>query len=79
MLAYAYDGLDRLATTTDPAIAGVATSEAFTYDAGGNIVTRTTRKSDVITFGYDTLNRLTTKTEPSGTPSVTMPMTWPGG
>ena len=67
-LAHAYDGLDRLSTTTYPATSGAgATTETLTYDADSNIKTRVTRKGDTISFGYDTLNRLTTKTEPSGT------------
>ena len=71
-LGYAYDGFDRLWTTTYPATSGVGTTtETRTYDADGNLTTRVTRKGDTISFGYDTLNRLTTKTEPSGTPAVT--------
>jgi len=40
------------------------------YDADGNILTRQTRKGDVISFTYDTLNRRSTKAAPSE-PTVT--------
>ena len=63
---YAYDGFDRLSTTTYPN----ATTELLTYDADDNVLSRTTRASQVITYTYDTLNRLATKTAPS-VPTVT--------
>lgn len=63
---YAYDGLDRLATTTYPG----GTTEAYTYDADANPLTKKTRQGDTITFTYDTLNRLATKAPPSS-PLVT--------
>jgi YD repeat-containing protein len=53
----AYDGLDRLATTTYPD----SSTETLGYDADGNVLTRQTRASQTITFTYDTLNRLATK------------------
>jgi RHS repeat-associated protein len=59
--AYAYDGFDRLSTTTYPD----SSTEAYTYDADSNTLTRVTRKGDTITFTYDTLNRLSTKAAPS--------------
>jgi len=60
---FAYDGFDRLSTTTYPG----GTTEAFTYDADGNILTRKTRAGGTpIAFAYDTLNRLITKTPPAG-------------
>jgi len=62
LTTYAYDGFDRLATTTWP---GGAT-EALTYDADSNVATRQTRAGGTIAYSYDTLNRLTTKTPPSG-------------
>ena len=62
----AYDGFDRLATTTYPD----SSTEVLSYDAGGNVLTRKTRKGDTITFTYDTLNRLSTKVAPSE-PTVT--------
>ena len=62
--SFAYDGYDRLSTTTYPD----STTEAYTYDADSNVLTRKTRASSSTTFtyAYDTLNRLTTKTPASG-------------
>lgn len=62
----AYDGLDRLASTTYPD----SSTETLGYDADGNVLTRQTRAGATITFTYDTLNRLSTKAAPSE-PSVT--------
>ena len=64
---FAYDGFDRLATTTYP----LGSTEAFTYDADGNVLTAKTRANQTITFSYDTLNRLQTKAPPSRAPVVT--------
>jgi RHS repeat-associated protein len=64
---FAYDGLDRLTTTTYP----LGSTEGFTYDADNNVLTRQTRAGQTVTFTYDTLNRLTTKTPPSPAPVVT--------
>ncbi|API57989.1 hypothetical protein BSL82_00620 [Tardibacter chloracetimidivorans] len=64
--SFAYDGFDRLATTTYPG----GTTETYSYDADNNILTRKTRKGDTIGFTYDTLNRLSTKSPPSS-PIVT--------
>jgi RHS repeat-associated protein len=57
----AYDGLDRLSTTTYPD----TSTEVLGYDADSNVLTRQTRASQTITFTYDTLNRLATKAAPS--------------
>ena len=60
---HTYDGFDRLSQITYPiGSTGTHTSESLTYDADDNVVTRTTRAGDTISFGYDTLNRLCTKT-----------------
>ncbi len=66
--SFAYDGFDRLATTTYP----LGSTETFTYDALDNLLGRKTRASATtnITYGYDTLNRPTSKTPTSG-PVVT--------
>ena len=64
---FAYDGLDRLATTTYP----LGSTEIFTYDADNNVSTRKTRAGQTIAYTYDTLNRLSTKTPPSPAPVVT--------
>src|SRR5215471_10701798 len=57
---FAYDGFDRLATTTYPD----SSTETLGYDADGNVLTRKTRAAQTITFTYDTLNRLATKAAP---------------
>lgn len=68
---YGYDGFDRLAQTLYPlGSTGTRTSEAFSYDAGDNVLTRTTRAGGVIGFAYDALGRLATKTPPSPAPVV---------
>ena len=64
--SFAYDGFDRLATTTYP----LGSTETLTYDADSNVLTRKTRANQTITFAYDTLNRLKTKTPPSPAPVV---------
>jgi RHS repeat-associated protein len=57
---FAYDGFDRLATTTYPD----SSTETLGYDADGNVLTRKTRAAQTITFTYHTLNRLATKAAP---------------
>jgi RHS repeat-associated protein len=64
--SFAYDGLDRLSTTTYP----LGSTETLTYDADNNVLTRKTRAGDTIGFAYDTLNRLKTKTPPSPATAV---------
>jgi YD repeat-containing protein len=59
--SFAYDGLDRLSTTTYPD----SSTEVLGYDVDSNVLTRQTRASQTITFTYDTLNRLSTKAAPS--------------
>jgi RHS repeat-associated protein len=58
---FAYDGLDRLATTTYPD----TSTETVAYDADGNVLSRKTRAGQSIVLTYDTLNRLATKTPPA--------------
>jgi RHS repeat-associated protein len=65
--SFAYDGFDRLATATYP---GGGSTETFSYDANGNVLTRKTRANATIAFAYDTLDRLITKTPPSPAPVV---------
>jgi RHS repeat-associated protein len=65
--AFAYDGFDRLSMTTWPD----SSTEALTYDADGNELTRKTRSGATLTYTYDTLNRLFTKTPPPPAPVVT--------
>jgi RHS repeat-associated protein len=64
--SFAYDGFNRLATTTYP----LGSTEILTYDANGNVLTRKTRANQTISFAYDTLNRLITKTPPAPAPAV---------
>ena len=58
--SFAYDGFDRLATTTYPD----STTEAYTYDADSNVLTRKMRATSsgvTFSYAYDTLNRLCSK------------------
>lgn len=59
--AFAYDGFDRLVTTTYPG----GSYEQLVYDAGGNVTSRRLRDGQVIGYGYDNLNRITSKAPPS--------------
>jgi RHS repeat-associated protein len=60
---YGYDGFDRLSLTTYPiGSTGTHTTESRSYDAGDNLLARTTRAGGMISFAYDTLNRPCTKT-----------------
>ncbi len=61
--SYEYDGFYRLDKTVFPSktIAGQSDAvdyEQYAYDANGNMLTKRTRRGDVITFAYDDLNRL---------------------
>jgi RHS repeat-associated protein len=62
--SFAYDGFDRLATTTYPG----GTTETYGYDADSNVTARKTRASSTPNFAYayDTLNRLITKAPSTG-------------
>ncbi len=66
---YEYDGFYRLDKTVFPSktIAGQSDAtdyEQYAYDANGNILTKRTRRGDVITYAYDDLNRLTQRIVP---------------
>ena len=41
-------------------------SESYSYDANGNVLSRTTRAGATISFTYDNLNRATAKTSAAG-------------
>ena len=73
-VGFAYDGFDRLATTTYPrpcpAPCPGPTTETLTYDADSNVLTAKDRAGDVTSFAYDSLNRLVTLTPPNGEPVV---------
>jgi len=61
---YAYDGFDRLATTTfaDGSYEQVPFNG---YDAAGNILTKSNRARQTLTFTYDALGRASTKVLPA--------------
>ncbi len=62
---YAYDGFDRLITTT---YADGTTDRVANYDNDGNVIRRRTRANDLIQYTYDTNDRMATKAVPaSGT------------
>lgn len=65
--SYAYDGFDRLSTTTYP---GGTTEKVVTYDADGNVMTSQNRAGQNTTYTYDALNRVLTKS-PTGELKVT--------
>ena len=56
---YTYDGFNRLSIANYP---GGGSTETYTYDADSNVLSRTTRKGDTLSFAYDTLNRVCSKT-----------------
>jgi len=69
---YTYDSFDQLiiayfpvaARPANPGIIGSASStdyEQYTYDEGGNLTEKRTRKGDYIINTYDALNRITSK------------------
>jgi YD repeat-containing protein len=59
---YAYDGFNRLATTTYP---DSSTEQITLYDANSNIKTRINRGSQSFSYTYDALNRNLTKVIPA--------------
>jgi RHS repeat-associated protein len=59
----AYDGLDRLLTTTYPG----GSYEQLGYDANSNVTSRRLRDGQTINYGYDALDRLTSKDRPNST------------
>ena len=62
-----YDWLGRLTSETHPESA----TTSYTYDANGNVATRTDARGVVVTSGYDALNRVTSRSYSDGTPSAT--------
>ncbi|HET9282240.1 MAG TPA: RHS repeat-associated core domain-containing protein [Candidatus Angelobacter sp.] len=72
--SFIFDSLSHLLQSTNPE-SGVI---SYTYDNGGNVLTRTDARNITTTYSYDQLNRLTGKTYASGgvpdplTPSVTL-------
>ncbi|MEJ1969110.1 MAG: RHS repeat-associated core domain-containing protein [Rhizomicrobium sp.] len=68
--AYAYDGFDRLAQTTYPAVTlpgqvDVLDFESFAYDPDGNATAHRLRGGGTVTSVFDALNRMTGRTVPA--------------
>ena len=57
---YAYDGFNRLGTTTF----ADASTELLSYDADGNILSRINRANETLTYTYDALDRMLSKATP---------------
>jgi RHS repeat-associated protein len=73
---YAYDGFNRLATTTYP---DSSTEQITQYDANSNILTKINRAGQTFTYTYDALNRMLTKLMPAITgvnPAVTTTLSY---
>jgi RHS repeat-associated protein len=58
---YAYDGFNRLRTTTFPD----SSTEVLSYDKDSNILTRENRASETLTYTYDDLDRMMSKVVPT--------------
>ena len=56
--SFAYDGLSRLMTATNPE----SGTTGYTYDFDSNLHTKTDARGITTTYGYDALNRVTGKT-----------------
>jgi RHS repeat-associated protein len=71
---YKYDMLSRLVSTKQPEETGVCSSDpsnpstCYTYDADGNVLTRTDARGVTTTYAYNALNQLTSKQYSDGTP-----------
>ncbi len=63
LIGFTYDALRRVTGVTFPS----TLSESCTYDAVGNLLTKTDRKGQTIDYTYDNLDRLTTKSYPDST------------
>lgn len=62
-----YDSLSRLASAANPESGTIS----YTYDNGGNLLTKTDARSIVSTYVYDALNRPTSRSYSDSTPTVT--------
>jgi len=62
-IVHVYDALNRAVTTTTPS----GTGTTYSFDANGNMLTRTLGASQSDTFAYDNLNRVTMVTDVVGT------------
>ena len=59
---FAYDSLSRLTSASNPE----SGSQSYTYDADGNVLTKTDARGIIATSTYDALNRITTKSFSDG-------------
>lgn len=65
--SFVYDSLSHLISSSNPESGTIV----YTYDANGNVSTRTDARSIKTTYQYDTLNRNTQKTYSDSTPTAT--------
>ncbi len=82
---FSYDSLSRLIRVknpeqagnpnlpphTDPFTGGSGWAMAYSYDANGNLVSKTDARNITTTYGYDAINRNTTVSYSDSTPSIT--------
>jgi len=61
------DSLKRLTDSKNPETGGDSTPLSYTYDANGNMLTKTDSRSVTTTVGYDHLNRVVSKNYSDGT------------
>ena len=72
---FSYDSLSRLRSALNPETG--TTPDTYTYDANGNVSTKTDARGVVIRHCYDTLNRLLSKSSPDqGCPAPAPYATW---
>jgi RHS repeat-associated protein len=69
---FVYDSLKELTSSTNPEVnaPGALQPVAYTYDADGNVITKTDTRSITTTYSYDALNRPTGMTYSNGDHSV---------
>jgi RHS repeat-associated protein len=65
--SYAYDGLRRVTREIDGFGSSVQATTTLTYDAVGDLLTRTDPDGNISSYGYDAAGRLTTEVEGYGT------------
>jgi YD repeat-containing protein len=76
-LVYAFDGFDRLARITHPAVApDPSRFEDFGYEQNGNRTLHRTRAGQDIVLGYDALNRLSSRAVPANANAPAVDYTW---
>ena len=61
-----YDSLQRIVRETDILDGNTTHSASYTYDAGGNIISKTDEEGNTSFFEYDALNRLVKIIDPMG-------------